>query len=96
MPAHHVFDDPIRQAVGLEQIEHLLPEQGLQVGGAGLIGLLKSPLSIEAVVRGDDVQVRIKVLEVAERLDRYHAAGHGIVIKDGVLQVLAQDLPGAF
>ena len=54
MPTHHVFDDPFRQAVGLEQLEHLLPEQGLQVGRAGLVGLLEPAFSVEAAVRGAD------------------------------------------
>ena len=45
MLAHHIFDDPIRQAMGFEQLEHLLPEQGFQVGRAGAVGLIRPPFS---------------------------------------------------
>lgn len=81
VPAHHILDNPVRKAVGFEQLEHLLPEQRFQIGRAGLIGLLELALTIKAAVRGDDVKMRIEILEVAERLHRHHAAGYGLVIR---------------
>ena len=94
--AHHILYNPVRQAVGLEQLEHLLPEQGFQVGWFGPVGRHELSISIEAAVRGDDVKMRIEILKVAERMYRHHAAGHGIVIRNGVFQIMAQDFPGAF
>ena len=96
MPAHHVLYNQVGQAVRVEQLEHLLPEQGLQVFGIGPVGHLELSLFVEAAVRGNNMKMGIEVLKVSEGLDRHHTAGHGVIIRDGMFQILAQNLPGGF
>jgi len=85
-PVHPVLYNPVQPAVGFEQLKHFLPEQGFQVARAGLTGLLEPALFIKTAVGRNDVQMWIKVLKVPEDLHRNHAAGHGIVMRDGMLK----------
>ncbi|MDY6904639.1 MAG: hypothetical protein SWH61_08130 [Thermodesulfobacteriota bacterium] len=54
----------------LEQLEYFLPEQRHQVISNRLMAHLKLPLPVKAAVRGDNVQVRVEVLEVPKGLHR--------------------------
>ena len=46
--------------MGLEQFEHLLPEQRFQVSRLGPVGHLEPALIVKATIRGNDMQVRVE------------------------------------
>ena len=58
-------------------------------------GLLEPALIVKTTVRCNNLQVRVEVLKISKGLDRHQSAGHGILIRDVILQIPNHDLPSA-
>jgi hypothetical protein len=78
MTFHHVFDDePVDNPFFFEQRKYFPAKSVFQIFCCGHWAFYEHAGSIKTAVRGNDVQVRIKVLEIAESLNHNHGIAPG-------------------
>ena len=95
MPAHHVVDDKIGDhGFFFEQLEYLPAEGVLQVVRQRRGASDEHVVSIKTAVCGNNMQMGIKILEIAEGLDRDDAAWGRIIIRHHGLEVFGEHVPG--
>jgi hypothetical protein len=87
-PIDHIFDHRIGNfTFGFEHFEHVMPEMFFKIGGFGRRADYESTIVVKTTIGGQNMQVRMEILEVAERLYGDYRSRFGILIRDSLFQV---------